>query len=203
MTYGAEIWGPPVIAAATSAASSALGNKGKAGSETKVQRTKRKLIDQLLDSITNGGGAFGDLFNADQEAFQKSFVEPAQQRFRDQISPMIQQSYIASGQQRGTGLDDTLTRAGVDLNQQLNQQYYQFQQDALGRKQNSINSILAQGEGAQNQPTAGQDALSGLSGFLSSDEFGKQIPKFFNSTASEPPPDRPGFVNIKPPPGYN
>lgn len=206
MTYGAEIWGPPLAAAVVSAGSSALSSEGKAGNESKVQRTKRKLIDQILNSITNGGGAFGDLFNADENSFNKSFVEPAQSRFRNQIAPGIQQEFIASGQQRGTGLEDSLTRAGVDMNSMLNEQYYKFQQDALNRKQNSINSILGQGEGAQNQTSTGQDVMSGLSGFLSSDEFGKQIPQFFNSGSAQQnafPPDKANLLEKPLPAGFS
>lgn len=191
MTFGAEIWGPPLIAAGANW----LANKGSAKKETKMERTKRKLVDQLLASL-QGGGPFSDLFNADYGAFQKSFVEPAQSMFRNQVAPQIQQQYIASGQQRGTGLDDTLTRAGVDLDSMLNQQYYQFQQDALNRKQNSINSILGAGSGAPNQTSAGQDIMSGLSGYLQSPEFSDQFKDYFkndNSTSSNKPSERKGF----------
>ena len=131
MTFGAEIWGPPLIAAGASW----LTGKGSASKESKMQKTQRKLIDKLIGSL-NGQGEFSDLFDSSPEAFQKSFVEPAQARFRNQTAPMIQQQYIESGQQRGTGLDDTLTRAGVDLDSMLNQYAYQFGQDSLNRKQN-------------------------------------------------------------------
>src|SRR5690348_12735518 len=144
MTYGAEIWGPPLIAAAASYASSKFGGS----SETKMQRTQRKLVDQLLSSL-DGNGPFADLYKTDENAFQKSFVEPAQSRFRNQIAPQIQQQFIASGQQRGSGLDDALTRAGVDLDSMLNQYLYQSQQDALNRKQSTLNTILGGGAGAK------------------------------------------------------
>lgn len=192
MTYGAEIWGPPLIAAA----GSYLSGQGSAKKETKMQKTQRKLIDELIASL-GGNGAFSDLFSADPDAFQKSFVEPAQSMFRNQISPQIQQSYIASGQQRGTGLDDTLTRAGVDLDSMLNQQYYQFQQDALNRKQGSINSILGAGSGSPNETSGMQDLLSGTSGYLSSSDFSDQFKDYFkkpvNTTAMNADQPRKGF----------
>lgn len=184
------------ISAAGSVAGGYLTGQGNAKKETKMERTKRKLVDSLLQSL-EGNGPYSDLFSSDPDTFQKSFVEPAQSRFRNQIAPQIQQQYIASGQQRGTGLDDTLTRAGVDLDSMLNQQYYQFQQDALNRKQNSINSILGQGSGAQNETTGGQDAVSGFSGYLSSPAFSDAITNFLkkpaNTTATNPEMPRKGF----------
>jgi hypothetical protein len=189
MTFGAEIWGPALISAAGSIGSGWLSGRSQAPKETKMQKTQRKLVDQLINSLT-GEGPYSDLFRTDETAFQKSFVEPAQAMFRNQIAPQIQQQYIASGQQRGTGLDDTLTRAGVDLDSLLNQHMYQFQQDAQNRKQNTINSILGSGSGAPNQTTGTQDLLGGLGGFLSSPGFTDMAGGLFkNSTAPSSAPN--------------
>ncbi len=190
MTFGAEIWGPPLIAAGASY----LSGKGSAPKETKMQKTQRKLVDQLISSLS-GEGPFSDLFNKDENVFQKSFVEPAQSMFRNQIAPQIQQQYIASGQQRGTGLDDQLLRAGVDLDSLLNQHMYQFQQDTLNRKQNSINSILGSGSGSPNETTGTQDIMSGLSGYLSSSGFSDTFGNLFKNKSNNvnPVPQRKGF----------
>lgn len=191
MTFGAEIWGPPLVAAGAGW----LSGQGNADKETKMQKTQRKLVDKLLSSL-QGEGPFSDLFNSDPEAFQKSFVEPAQARFRNQTAPQIQQQYIASGQQRGTGLDDTLTRAGVDMDSLLNQYMYQSQQDAFNRKQGTINSILGAGSGAPNETSGIQDILSGAGGYLSSSDFSNQFKDYFkkpNTTANNPEPPRRGF----------
>jgi hypothetical protein len=195
MTFGAEIWGPALIQAAGSVAGGYLGGQGNAQKETKMQKTQRKLVDQLIASLT-GGGPFADLYNTDESAFQKSFVEPAQKLFKNQIAPQIQQQYIASGQQRGTGLDDQLLRAGVDLDSMLNQYLYQSQQDALNRKQGTINSILGSGSGAENSTTGAQDAMSGLSGYLSSTGFADTASSLFKnkSTENSPKPERKGFA---------
>lgn len=194
MTFGAEIWGPPLIAAGASY----LSGQGNAAKETKMDKTKRKLVDQLLASLT-GEGPYSDLYNKDENAFQKSFVEPAQSMFRNQIAPQIQQQFIASGQHRGTGLDDQLLRAGVDLDSMLNQQFYQFGQDSLNRKQNTINSILNGGSGAANETSAGQDIMSGLGGYLQSPGFADSTANLFKSTpqpaaAAPQAPPRRGFA---------
>jgi hypothetical protein len=181
---------PAAINAAAAVGSSILSrDKGK---ETKIQKQKRHLIDDLLNSL-QGNGSFSGLFEGDYDSFQKSFVDPAKQLFNSQIAPQIQQSYIASGQQRGTGLDDTLTRAGVDLDQLLNQEFMKFQQGALDRKQNTINSILGSGDGAQPGVSVGQAAGLGASGFLSKqDNLGQDIFNFFNKNPSQP--QRQGFA---------
>lgn len=192
MTFGAEFWGPPLVAAGASF----LSGQGAAPKETKMQKTQRKLVDKLIASL-QGDGPFSDLFAADDETFQRSFVEPAQSLFRNQIAPQIQQQYIASGQQRGTGLDDALTRAGVDLDAMLNQQMYQFKNDAINRRQGGINAILGSGSGAPNQQTGIQDILSGAGGYFSSPDFSNQFKDYFkkpvNTTANTSEMPRKGF----------
>ena len=202
MTFGAEIWGPPLINAVASIGSGLLSGSG-VPKETKTQRTQRKLIDDLLLSL-NGKGSYNDLFSRDEDAFNKSYVEPANARFNNQIAPQIQQQYIASGQQRGTGLDDQLLRAGVDLDQLLNEQYFNFQQSADNRKQNAINSILGMGSGAPVQPSTGQNIANATGGFLSSQGFADSVNNIFKNsntpqTTAPPnptfaPPTRKGFT---------
>ncbi len=190
MTFGAEIWGPALISAAGSIGSGWLSGQSQAPKETKMQKTQRKLIDQLINSLT-GDGPYSDLFNADESTFQKSFVDPAQSLFKNKLAPQIQQQYIASGQQRGTGLEDQLLRAGVDLDSLLNQHLMEFQQGAMNRKQNTINSILGSGSGAPNQTTGTQDLLGGLSGYLSSQGFADTAGSIFKNNNSTSPSSAP------------
>jgi hypothetical protein len=200
MTFGAEVWGPALIGAAGSIGGGLLSGLGS-GKETKMQKTQRKLVDQLISSL-GGQGPYSDLYNADESTFQKSFVEPAQSLFRNQIAPQIQQQYIASGQQRGTGLDDQLLRAGVDLDSLLNQHMSQFQQGALNRKENAINSILGSGSGGTQNMGTGQSLMQSAAGYLSSPAFSDTVSNLFkqpqqqqsNSTNPYAPPPRRGFA---------
>src|SRR5688572_31554021 len=75
-----------------------------------IQPQPRSTLFPYTTLFRSGQGEFSDLFNFDQDLFTKSFIEPAQAKFRNQIAPQIQQQYIASGQQRGTGLDRKSTR---------------------------------------------------------------------------------------------
>lgn len=182
----------PLIAALIGAGGSIAGGLlGRRGSEeTPIQERQRQVIDDILESV-KGEGPLSDLFKFDEETFQKSFVEPAKERFSSQISPQIQQQFIASGQQRGTPLQDTLTRAGVDLDQMLNQFYAQQQQGAQQRQLGALERILGAGAGAQAPQSFGSALGESASGYLSSPAFGSALDRILEGISS--PSRRRGF----------
>ncbi len=189
---------PAAIQAAGSIGGGYLAGRNS-GQETKMERQKRKLVDQLLSSLS-GEGPYSDLYNFDEDVFNRSFKEPALATFRNQISPQIQQQFIASGQQRGTGLDDQLLRAGVDLDQLLNSHMASMQEGAQNRKQNALSAILGVGAGGTQNMGSGQALGQAASGYLSSDAFSNSISNIFkNQPASQqsnttaPPVGRRGF----------
>ncbi len=196
---------PATIMALTSLASGAgsyLANRGNAPKETSNQRKQGHLIDKLMGSL-NGKGEYGDLFKFDQDTFQKSFIDPAKARFNNQIAPMIQQKYAATGQVRGGGLQNELTQAGVDLDSMLNQYMFQAQEGAKGRQQSAIGQILGAGAGAPNEQTGGQAFLSGVGGGLSSDAFAQQLAKYGQpSTAASPAKTTAVFASNQLRPGF-
>lgn len=165
----------PFLGAAASGLGSFFGGK-QSRQETPIQGIQRETIDQILASL-KGQGPYSNLFKMDEGAFQKSFVDPAKQLFSSQIAPQIQQQYISGGQQRSTGLDDTLTRAGVDLNQMLNQQYMNFQQGAMNRQSGALGQILGQGAGVQKEPGVGSSIAQILGSIGGSDVFSGGIDK--------------------------
>ena len=188
---------PALAAAAIPAAISALGTIGggyisRSGKpkESKIQKQKRYTIDDILRSI-KGDGPYSDLFSFDEDAFQRSFVDPAKSRFKNQIAPQIQQSYIASGQQRGTGLEDTLSRAGVDLDQLLNEKYMEFMQQAQNRKLNSLNAILGGSEGVAPGDTMGESLRQATGGYLTSDAFSSSIEDMMSAYNQQYPKQQP------------
>lgn len=185
------------IASAGSVGGGILANKG-AGKETKIQRKKRQLIDQLLSGLESGQGPYANLFGTDEAAFQKSFVDPAKALYKNQIAPQIQQSFIASGQHRGTGLEDQLLRAGIDLDSMINQNYLAFQNQGKDRMSQMINSILGAESGPQPALSTGEAAAQGAAGFLSSDAFGNTI-KDFAKTPAAPMPATPSAQGYSPP----
>lgn len=191
----------PLITALISAAGSIGGGllSRRGSEETPIQGQQGDLISQIMASI-QGEGPFSDLFKTDDETFQKSFVDPAQQRFRDVTAPGIQQQFIASGQQRGTGLENQLAQAGIDMDQILNQQYAGFQQQGQQNLMNLMSSVLGQGAGARPEQTFGQAAGQAVGGYFGSSGFESGIDSLLKAytrpkinTGSESP--REGFVS--------
>lgn len=173
--------------------------------ETDIQKKQKELVDQLLGSL-NGNGPYSHLFTANEDDFQRSFVDPAKSRFKNQIAPQIQQSYISNGQQNGTGLEGQLARAGVDMDALLNQHYLNYKQSAQDRQANAINSILGLDKGYAPQHAApaqswGNAALQGVGGYFSGDSFGNDFKNILDSFKKKPISQQPyeqqrkGFEN--------
>lgn len=163
----------------------------KAGTNTKFQKQRENLMNDLLKSV-QGVGPYSDLFNMDEEAFKKSYVEPAKSRFSNQIAPQIQQSYIGTGQQRNSGLNDQLLRAGVDMDQMLNEQYMNYVRDAQNRKANAITGMLNT-QDPNPQAIKPNSAMDAISSYVSSPNFGESVDKIM-SAYSKQQPTRKGFV---------
>lgn len=182
---------PGVGTAIGTAAGGVLGALGSAltgrsnPQETEMQQKQRQLVDQLISSL-NGEGPFSDLFSRNEDTFNKNFAEPARQRFKNQIAPQIQQSYIASGQQRGTGLQDSLTRSGVDIDQLINSEYMNYINQGNQNKFSAINSILGSGPGVAQPQSYGEAALQGAGGYLTSNRFSSDIDNILNAWNNRP-----------------
>jgi len=184
-----------LISAAASVGSGILANQSP--KESKIQKQQRNLIDQLISGL-GGQGQFADLFETDPEAFKKAFEQPAMAQFENRTAPGIQQQFIASGLQRGTGLDDSLTRAGVDMQGLLNKEYMNFIQGGQNRKVNLLNSILGQGAGVAPGMSTGEAASQGASAYLGGENFANSLDKImqqYNKPGVQAEPDRPGYAN--------
>lgn len=189
----------PITGALLAAGLSAAGSIGggylasKGNQESKLQKTQRRTIDEILAGL-RGEGQYADLFSVDEEGFQRSFVDPAKHRFNNEIAPQIQQQYIASGMQGGTGSQDALTRAGVDMDMLLNQAYMDYVNNTQNRQSGAINSILGAGSGAPPQQSSGQAFGQATGGYLASDAFSKGVDRIFDKwPASDGVNPREGF----------
>jgi len=183
------MWAAPLIGAGASLLGSFLSREKPR--ETPIQQQQRQLIDELLGSL-HGQGPYSDLFNASEADFQRSFADPARQRFRDITTPQIQQGFIQSGLQRGTGLQDELARAGVDMDQLLNQQWMDYMQGAQNRRAGAIGQILGQGAGVAPQQSIGETLGQGFAGYLS-DGFGTDIERILKGRRDQSVPQQPVF----------
>lgn len=165
------------VNAGASALSSLFTPKPK---KSKTQKMQEMTMEDIMAAI-NGQGPYAYLFNVDEEAFQRGVADPAMARFRNQTAPQIQQEYISTGQQRGTGLEDTLSRAGVDLHQQINQEYWNAQNKANQNKINMLSGSLNWKDPYDDLGDNWDKLLSGTSGYLESDKFGTDIDKILTS----------------------
>jgi len=184
----------PIAAAGITAVSSMMANSGNKPS--RMQRSKDKLVDKLMQSLY-GDGEFSDLFNVNEDAFNKSIADPARARFKNQTAPGIQQQFIATGQQRGTGLEDTLTRAGVDMDQLINASYMDYYNQAQQNKLGAMNSILGASGGAPAQTSMLSAAGQGVSGYLASTGFANSMDKIMNKADTGNNQVRPGYAGPK------
>lgn len=175
---------PALLQAAASIGGGMLSSAGQ-GKETKIQKRQRKMIDELIASL-KGGGAFSDLFKTDDAAFQKSVVDPLMSKFNNQIAPGIQQQFISSGLQRGTGMSDQLSRAGVDMQSLINQQYLPFMQQGQQNMMNTINSILGAGTGAAPGLSGGERFQQSAGGYLGGESF-QDLIKQISAAATQKP----------------
>lgn len=161
-----------VLPAVTSIGGAYLAGSG-AYKRTRTQKKNQRTIDDILAGL-QGEGPYADLYQMDENAFQKSYVDPAKATFQNQIAPQIQQSYIASGLQRGTGLDDSLTRAGVDLDQMLNAAYMDYMNNVQDRRSNALTQILGTDVGGQNMSSSNRWNQA-IGGYLTSPQFQKDL----------------------------
>lgn len=193
---------PAIAAAAIPAIASIVGGyisrprKQKPTPETPIQSQQRNIIDQLMQSL-QGQGPYSGLFDRDEATFQKSYVDPALSMFKNQWAPQIQQSFLASGMHKSSGMEDALTRAGVDMEQMLASQYGQYKDQGDMNMMNVINSILGAGPGYQQPPTTGGgEFMQSVGGYLGSPAAKTALESILDSfnnprkAASPAPPGR-------------
>jgi hypothetical protein len=166
--------------------------------KTKVQQMKDMTMDDIMAGI-RGEGPYAYLFNLDEDAFKRGVADPAMARFNNEWAPQIQQQYISTGQQRGTGMEDTLARAGVDLHQQINEQYWNAQQQVNQNKLGALNSSLSWQDPYAETGDIWDKLKGGTAGYLLSDTSGKDIGKILTEYGNKynPVPAKPDSTLAK------
>ncbi len=173
-----------LISAGGSIAGGFLQGDPKQPAESESQKRTRELLDDLIASVKGEGGSFAGLFQADEAAFDKSIRQPALNRFRTQRAPQIRETFLAANQQGGTALEDSLTRAGVDLNSILDESFLSFQQGAQDRQVSVLNAALGAtgGVDAPQPPSSfGETFRQGAGGFLQGENFGESIDQILDA----------------------
>ena len=211
------VWVPVIAAGVTAAGAigaSWLANQNKKEpkvKETELERQRRHLLSDVIKSVKTGKGKYADLFNFDEDAFQKSYVEPAMARYQNQVAPAINNQFFGRSGGRNSGQQDQLIRAGVDMNQLLNEAYASQKEAVLNRKMEALGLTSGANTGQPSYSgggySAGQSAKIGAANYLSSDAFGKNIDAILQEYNKKPenqnatgnpyrPDDRKGFEPI-------
>ncbi len=149
-----------------------LGTSGS-GKRSRTQKKNQSTIDDIMAGL-KGEGPYASLYTMDEDAFQKSYVDPAKSMFKNQIAPQIAQSYGASGLERSTGMDDAMMRAGVDIDEMINAKYMEWMNNQQNRAAGGIDKILGADVGGTKY-SSGERWNQAIGGYLTSPEFNKQI----------------------------
>lgn len=121
------------------------GKKGKIKNFARMTPEQQSLLNEVMSSLTGGGGQFGDLygqFNPEQAAntFQQGVANPALRNFNQRVIPGIQQAFADQG--ASSGLNNSLATAGRDLQEGLDSQLAMFiQQQQNMQNQNRMQGI--------------------------------------------------------------
>ena len=122
-------------------------------------------LQQMWQSLSGGGGAFGDVFgefNPEYTAnvFERGVAEPAMRNFQQRVQPGIMQAFADQGP--NSGLYNSLASAGQDMQQNLNAQLEMYMNQArmqnMQNRMGGLNSFL----GAQPYQTYVQQGSPGL-----------------------------------------
>lgn len=142
-----------------------FGNKKKKKNKvSSFDKRQKKLNEQQHDSIL-GKGPLADLYNYDPEAanavFDKIQARPAQRNFAENTVPSITGAFRKQGLQNSSYVGDSLSKAGRDVQENLDTLRAQY---LYGEKNNAVNAKRSAVENLQNRQTFAYDKSASNSG---------------------------------------
>lgn len=158
---------PALIAGAATLGSSFLASKATGKSpkikQQSLQTPEQKEIAKLIaDAIKTGQGPLTDLFKGfDMGQFEEGVSKPALQNFQDNILPLLQEKFSASGYQGTPTAARELGKAGSSLQNELSKLLYQSQLDSQKMKSGNLLDLLRlhQQPSVENVATQGNPGL--------------------------------------------
>ena len=111
-----------------------------------------------------------------QQLFNQSYVQPAQQALERNILPAIQQRFVDMGAGRSSALNQALSQAATDVSTQLGSQMGGFQQQQQQALLQALGILGGQGMQQTQQPVVSQSQglLGGVLGGIGSYYGGKK-----------------------------
>lgn len=101
-----------------------------------------------------------------QNLFNQSYIQPAQQALERNILPSIQQRFVDMGAGRSSALNQALSQAATDVSTQLGSQMGNYQQQQQQALLQALSLLSGQGLQQTQQPvvTESQGLLGGVLG---------------------------------------
>lgn len=167
-----------------------FGNKKKKKKNiSSFDKRQKKLNEQQHDSIL-GKGPLADLYNYDPEAanavFDKIQARPAQRNFTENTVPSITGAFRKEGLQNSSYVGDSLSKAGRDVQENLDTLRAQY---LYGEKNNATNAKRSAVENLQNRSTfvrdVGEKSVD-ISSIINSitPEMKTELKNYFNNPAT-------------------
>jgi hypothetical protein len=120
-----------------------FGKKPKSKQLKTLTPLQEQLMALISEGLTKGTGSLSDIFGGfNDQAFETRVVQPELKHFRETVLPTILEKYSGGGQAFGSGMQNALLKAGVDLESKLAGLKYQAQQDAQRNRLTGLQTSL-------------------------------------------------------------
>ena len=157
---------------------SLMGGSKISGTQSNLTPEQKQYLQSVLGGIgPQARAGYESLLQpmdaqSQQNLFQQSYVQPAQQALERSILPTIQQRFIDMGAGRSSALNQALSQAATDVSTQLGSQMGNFQQQQQQQLLQALGLLSGQGMQQTQQPVVTQrqgilgSVMGGLGGFL-------------------------------------
>lgn len=126
-----------------------FGGKNKVKKASLLTKEQQDLYNLIQEGLENGTGPFADIFNFNEEAFQKGVSEPAMKQFKEQTLPELQEKFIGGGAAYGSGRQRAEGRAATDLQSKLAELMYGARNQTAQNKLTGAQTLLGK-QGTEN-----------------------------------------------------
>jgi len=157
-------WG--AVAGGTIGATAGLFDRKKKNKQLSSLDEKQQNINQAQYQSILGKGPLADLYNFDanqaNDVFDQNYARPANRNFQENIVPSITGQFRGANLQNSSYAGDALSKAGRDVQEQLNGLRSKYLFDEQNQTKNAQRNAI---ENFQNRSNFSYDKNQGNSGF--------------------------------------
>lgn len=161
---------------------SLMGGSKISGTQSNLTPEQKQYLQSVLGGIgPQARAGYESLLQpmdaqSQQNLFNQSYIQPAQQALERNILPAIQQRFVDVGAGRSSALNQALSQAATDVSTQLGSQMGGFQQQQQQQLLQALSLLSGQGLQQTQQPVVSQSQglLGGILGGVGSYYGGKR-----------------------------